>query len=149
LVAKTRFWFNAEQQMPDSSCQFEAIFRQRRNMARDPMTGVGASSPEARCAHRAKTAEGAAIQDGLRLVAGFLSGVRRSDRQGQMRKAACLFAAIALISALIGMWAKFEPVATKSVTAARVEPSTTKTSPFELMSRRSKALPQQYYEDPF
>jgi len=71
----------------------------------------------------------------------------RSD--AQMRKAAAIFATIALIIALIGMWAKFAPIATKSVTAAGIEPSTSSTSPFELMSRSSKALPKQYYEEPF
>ena len=40
-----------------------------------------------------------------------------------MRKGAGIFATIALIIALIGIWAKFAPVGTKSVTAAGVEPS--------------------------
>jgi hypothetical protein len=66
-----------------------------------------------------------------------------------MRKAIGVFATMALIVALIGMWMRFAPVATESVTAAGVQPSTGAISPFELMSRSSKALPNQYYRDPF
>ncbi len=64
-----------------------------------------------------------------------------------MRKAVGVFATMALIIALIGM--RFAPVATEAVTAAAVKPSTGAISPFELMSRSSKALPNQYYRDPF
>jgi hypothetical protein len=66
-----------------------------------------------------------------------------------MRKAVGVFATMALIIALIEMWMKFGPVATESVTAAGVKPPTGAISPFELMSRSSKALPSQYYRDPF
>ena len=66
-----------------------------------------------------------------------------------MRKAVEIFAATALIIALIGMWMRFAPIATEPVTAAGIKPSTGAISPFELMSRSSKALPNQYYRDPF
>jgi hypothetical protein len=66
-----------------------------------------------------------------------------------MRKAIGVFTAIALVIALIGIWTRFAPVATKAVTAARPEPSTGAISPFELMSGSSHALPHQYYGDPF
>jgi hypothetical protein len=66
-----------------------------------------------------------------------------------MRKAVGVFLTMALIIALVGMWMRSAPVATESVTAAGVQPSTAAISPFELMSRSSKALPSQYYGDPF
>ena len=66
-----------------------------------------------------------------------------------MRKAVTVFVTIALIIALVGMWVKFAPVATEAVTAAGIKPSTDAISPFELMSRSSKALPNQYYRAPF
>ncbi len=66
-----------------------------------------------------------------------------------MRKAVGVFATTALIIALIGMWVRSAPVATESVTAAGVKLSTGAISPFELMSKNRKALPNQYYRDPF
>jgi len=66
-----------------------------------------------------------------------------------MRKAAGVLATIALIVALIGIWARFGAVAPDAVTAAGVQPSAGAISPLELMSRSSKALPRQYYRDPF
>jgi hypothetical protein len=66
-----------------------------------------------------------------------------------MRKAVGVFATIALIIALIGVWMRFTPVATKSVTATGAPPSPGTISPLELMSRSSKELPNQYYRDPF
>jgi hypothetical protein len=66
-----------------------------------------------------------------------------------MRKAVTVFVTIALIIALVGMWVKFAPVATKAVTAAGVEPPTGAISPFELTLKNRKALPNQYYADPF
>jgi hypothetical protein len=66
-----------------------------------------------------------------------------------MRKAIGIFATMALIIALFGMWMRFAPLATQSVTAKGVKPSTGAISPSELMSRSSKALPNQYYRDPF
>ena len=66
-----------------------------------------------------------------------------------MRKVFHVFATMAVIIALIGMWVRFAPVATQSLTAERAEPSARMISPFELMSRTSKALPNQYYRDPF
>jgi hypothetical protein len=66
-----------------------------------------------------------------------------------MRKAIAVSAMTALIFALMGIWMRFGPVATQSVTAAAVQPSTAPISPSELMSRSDKALPNQYYRDPF
>jgi hypothetical protein len=66
-----------------------------------------------------------------------------------MRKVFHVFATMAVIIALIGMWVRFAPIATQSVTAERAEPSARMIAPFELMSRTSKALPNQYYRDPF
>jgi len=51
--------------------------------------------------------------------------------------------------ALIGMSVRFGPAATRSVTAAGVQPPTGAISPIELMSKNGKALPNQYYRDPF
>jgi len=65
-----------------------------------------------------------------------------------MHKTVGVFATLALIIAAVGMWAKFAPVATEFVTAA-TEPSTGAISPFELMLRNGKAIPNQYYGDPF
>jgi hypothetical protein len=61
----------------------------------------------------------------------------------------CVFATMALIIAAVAMWLSFAPVATESVTAAAVEPSTGAISPFELTLRNGKTLPHQYYADPF
>jgi len=66
-----------------------------------------------------------------------------------MRKVFHVFATMAVIIALIAMWVRFASVATRSVTAERPESSAAATAPFELMSRASKALPNQYYRDPF
>jgi hypothetical protein len=66
-----------------------------------------------------------------------------------MRKVFHVFATMALIIALIGMWVRFAPVATQSVTAEQAKPSAGAIAPFELMSTASKALPNQYYRDPF
>jgi len=66
-----------------------------------------------------------------------------------MRKAIAVFATTALIIVLIGIWMRLAPVATEAVTAAPVQPSTGAILPFELMSTSSKALPSQYYSDPF
>ncbi len=66
-----------------------------------------------------------------------------------MRKAVAVFVTTALIFALIGVWMRFGLVATESVTTAGVQPSTAAISPSELMSRSNKALPNQYYRDPF
>ena len=66
-----------------------------------------------------------------------------------MRKAIGVFLTIAVIIAFVGMWMRFAPVATESVTAAAVQPSTGAISPSELMSKSDKALPNQYYRDPF
>jgi hypothetical protein len=66
-----------------------------------------------------------------------------------MRKAIAVSVTTALIFALIGMWMRFGPVATESVTAAGVQSSTAAISPSELMSGSDKALPNQYYRDPF
>jgi hypothetical protein len=66
-----------------------------------------------------------------------------------MRKTIGVFATMAFVIALIGMWMRFAPVATESVTAAGLPPSTGPISPLELMSRSSKELPNQYYGDPF
>ena len=66
-----------------------------------------------------------------------------------MRKAIAVSVTTVLIFALIGMWMRFAPVATESVTAPGAQPSSGAISPFELMSGSSKALPKQYYRDPF
>jgi hypothetical protein len=66
-----------------------------------------------------------------------------------MRNAIAVSVTTALIIALIGIWMRFGPVATESVTAAGVQPSNAAISPSELMSRSDKALPNQYYRDPF
>jgi hypothetical protein len=65
-----------------------------------------------------------------------------------MRKAAGVFVTVALIIALVGMWLKSPPVATKSTIAAGVE-ATGAISPFQLTLRNGEALPNQYYRDPF
>jgi len=65
-----------------------------------------------------------------------------------MRKAVDALAMMALIVALIAVWMRPAPLATESVTVAGARPSTA-VSPFELMSRSSKALPNQFYRDPF
>jgi hypothetical protein len=66
-----------------------------------------------------------------------------------MRKTVSVFAAMAMIIALIGLWVRFASVATQTVTAAGAKPPTGAISPFELMSRNRQALPNQYYRDPF
>jgi hypothetical protein len=66
-----------------------------------------------------------------------------------MRKTVTIFVTIPLIVALIGMWVKFAPIATEAVTAAGVEHRTGAISPFELTLNNRKALPNQYYADPF
>jgi hypothetical protein len=66
-----------------------------------------------------------------------------------MRKAIGVFATIALIVALVGMWMRFAPVASEPATAAGVKLPTGAISPLELMSRSSKTLPSQYHRDPF
>jgi hypothetical protein len=66
-----------------------------------------------------------------------------------MRKAIGVFLTMAVIIAFVGMWMRFAPVATESVTAAGPKPSTGAISPFELTSKNRKALPNQYYRDPF
>ena len=66
-----------------------------------------------------------------------------------MRKALAVFVTMALIIALVGMWVKFAPIATEAVTAAGIEPLTAAISPFELTLKNRKALPDQYYADPF
>jgi len=66
-----------------------------------------------------------------------------------MRKAIAVSVTTALIFALIGTSVRFGPVATRSVTAAGVQPPTGAISPIELMSKNGKALPNQYYRDPF
>jgi len=66
-----------------------------------------------------------------------------------MRKALAVFVTMALIIALVGMWVKSAPVATESVTAVGVETPTGAISPFELTLKNRKALPDQYYADPF
>jgi hypothetical protein len=66
-----------------------------------------------------------------------------------MRKAIGVFLTVALIIALVGMWMRSAPVATESVTAAAAQPPAGAISPFELMSKSRKALPNQYYPDPF
>jgi hypothetical protein len=67
-----------------------------------------------------------------------------------MRKAiTTVILTMALIIALIATRARFGVVATESVTAAAVQPSTGAISPSELMSKSDKALPNQYYRDPF
>jgi len=78
------------------------------------------------------------------------AGRREQLRRGvMMRIAVGVFVTTALTIALIGMWGRFAPVVTESVTAAGVQPSTGAISPSELMSRSDKALPNQYYRDPF
>jgi hypothetical protein len=66
-----------------------------------------------------------------------------------MRKAVGVFAMMGLIILLVGMWMKSAPIATEAVTVVKPKPSSGAISPFELMSRSSKALPNQYYRDPF
>ena len=66
-----------------------------------------------------------------------------------MRKTVGVFVTMALIIALMGMWVRSAPIATESVTAAGDQSSTGAISPFELMSKNHKALPNQYYRDPF
>jgi hypothetical protein len=78
-----------------------------------------------------------------------LCGYEQLRQEVIMRKAIAVFATTALITVLVGIWMRFAPVATEAVTASRVQPSTGAISPSELMSRSSKALPSQYYSDPF
>ena len=66
-----------------------------------------------------------------------------------MRKAIAVSVTTALAFALIVMWMRLGPVVTESVTGGGVKPSTAAISPSELMSRSDKALPSQYYRDPF
>jgi hypothetical protein len=66
-----------------------------------------------------------------------------------MRKAIAVSVTTALIFALIGMWMRFAPDVAESVTAPGAQPSSGAVSPFELMLASSKALPKQYYKDPF
>ena len=66
-----------------------------------------------------------------------------------MRRAVGVFATMALIIVLVSMWMKPVPIAVEALTAARPTPSPDVISPFELMSRTSKSLPNQYYRDPF
>jgi hypothetical protein len=60
-----------------------------------------------------------------------------------------VFATMALVIAAVAVWVSFAPVATESVTAGGAEPSTGAISPFELSLKNGKALPDQYYADPF
>ena len=76
-------------------------------------------------------------------------GREQLRREVMMRKAVGVFVTTALIIALIGMWVRFAPVVTESVTAAGVQPSTGTISPFGLRSKNGKVLPNQYDRDPF
>lgn len=58
-------------------------------------------------------------------------------------------AAVALIVALAEVWIKSAPITAELATAAGVKPSSGTISPSELMSKSSKALPNQYYKHPF
>jgi len=139
--------------MPDLTCQFEASF-QTPHMACNAVTGAG----EKPLTHDAQSAKSLRIApkrpEGQRYKIGaghrsrWWAFMWREGSGQEDQTAASIFAMIALIIALIGMWAKFAPVA-KSVTTAGVEPSTSQTSPVQLMSRSSKALPKQYYKGPF
>jgi hypothetical protein len=62
-----------------------------------------------------------------------------------MSKAIGVFAMIALIIALIGMWLRFAPIATEAMTAAEVQPLSNAISPFELTLKNGKSLPDGYH----
>jgi len=62
-----------------------------------------------------------------------------------MRKTVGVFTTMALIIALIGIWMRSAPVATESMTAARLRPSTGPISPFELTLKDGKLLPNAYH----
>jgi hypothetical protein len=62
-----------------------------------------------------------------------------------MSKAIGVFATMALIIALIGMWLRFAPVTTEAVTAAEVQPLSNAISPFELTLKNGKSLPDGYH----
>ena len=56
-----------------------------------------------------------------------------------------IFATMALIIALIEMWMRSAPIATESVTAAKVQTSSGAISPIELTLKNSKSLPDAYH----
>ena len=62
-----------------------------------------------------------------------------------MSKAIGVFAMMALISALIGMWLRFAPITTEAVTAAEVQPLSNAISPFELTLKNGTSLPDGYH----
>ena len=66
-----------------------------------------------------------------------------------MRKAIAVSVTTALIIALIGMWMRSAPVATKAATAAGIKPSTGTISSFELTSGNRKAPASAYPESDF
>ena len=61
-----------------------------------------------------------------------------------MSKAIGVFAMMALIIALIGMWLRFAPVTTEAVTAAEVQPLSNPISPFALTPENGQSLPDGY-----
>jgi hypothetical protein len=63
-----------------------------------------------------------------------------------MSKAISVFAMMALIIALIGVWLRFAPITTEAVTAAKVQPLSNAISPFELTLKNGKSLPAGYHE---
>jgi hypothetical protein len=62
-----------------------------------------------------------------------------------MTKAIGVFAMMALIIALIGMWLRFAPITTEAVTAAEVQPLSNAISPFELTLKNGKSPPDGYH----
>ncbi len=64
-----------------------------------------------------------------------------------MRKTAYVFGTIVLVIASIGMWEKFASIAIEPVTATSFEPSSAAVSPFELMLKSGKDLPNEHPVD--
>jgi hypothetical protein len=69
-------------------------------------------------------------------------------RKVTMRKAMGVVVLVALIMAVIGIWAKVIPIATKPVIATTIEASNARISPFELMLKSGNDLPIADYGDP-
>jgi hypothetical protein len=64
-----------------------------------------------------------------------------------MHKTAYVFGTIVLIIASIGMWEKFASITIEPVTATPFEPSGAAISPFELMLKNGKAIPNAHHVD--
>jgi hypothetical protein len=68
-------------------------------------------------------------------------GAEQFRSEGMMSKAIGVFATMALIVAVIGIWLRFEPVATEPMTAAGAQAVSNPIFPLELMLKYGESIP--------